>query len=52
MRCDRSSCLLIILTRHGCEKRLTKIGASVAIAFVMLYSVIDDLVKKFKEKMA
>ena len=25
-----------------------KIGASIAIAFVMLYSVIDDLVKKFK----
>jgi len=29
-----------------------KIGAAVAIAFVMLYSVIDDLVKKFQEKQA
>merc|ERR1719152_1029787 len=29
-----------------------KIGAAIAIAFVMLYSVIDDLVKKFKEKSA
>ena len=29
-----------------------KIGAAVAIAFVMLYSVIDDLVKKFSEKSA
>jgi solute carrier family 35 protein E1 len=29
-----------------------KIGAAVAIAFVMLYSVIDDLVKKMKEKSA
>jgi len=29
-----------------------KIGAAVAIAFVMLYSVIDDLVKKFQAKMA
>merc|ERR1719201_1104469 len=28
-----------------------KIGAAIAIAFVMLYSVIDDLVKKFKSKM-
>ena len=27
-----------------------KIGAAVAIAFVMLYSVIDDLVKKFKKE--
>ena len=26
-----------------------KIGAAVAIAFVMLYSVIDDLVKKFMD---
>ena len=26
-----------------------KIGAAVAIAFVMLYSVIDDLVKKFTD---
>ena len=36
-------------------KKLTdeqKIGAAVAIAFVMLYSVIDDLVKKFSEKKA
>ena len=35
-------------------KKLTteqKIGAAIAIAFVMLYSVIDDLVKKFKAKM-
>jgi len=34
-------------------KKLTseqKIGAAIAIAFVMLYSVIDDLVKKVKEK--
>ena len=29
-----------------------KIGAAIAISFVMLYSVIDDLVKKFKEKYA
>ena len=29
-----------------------KIGAAIAIAFVMLYSIIDDLVKKFKAKMA
>ena len=29
-----------------------KIGAAIAIAFVMLYSVIDDLVKKFKAKLA
>merc|ERR1712193_376877 len=29
-----------------------KIGAAIAISFVMLYSVIDDLVKKFKAKMA
>ena len=31
-------------------KKLTfeqKVGAAIAIAFVMLYSVIDDLVKKF-----
>ena len=27
-----------------------KIGAAVAIAFVMLYSVIDDIVKKFKKE--
>jgi solute carrier family 35 protein E1 len=34
-------------------KKLTteqKIGAAIAIAFVMLYSVIDSLVKKFQEK--
>jgi len=29
-----------------------KIGAAIAIAFVMLYSIIDDLVKKVKAKMA
>merc|ERR1711871_105802 len=29
-----------------------KIGASIAIAFVMLYSVIDDLVKKYQAKTA
>ena len=29
-----------------------KIGAAVAIAFVMLYSVIDDIVKSVKAKMA
>merc|ERR1719424_2296551 len=29
-----------------------KIGAAIAISFVMLYSVIDDLVKKFSEKSA
>ena len=29
-----------------------KIGATIAIAFVMLYSIIDDLVKKFTEKKA
>ena len=29
-----------------------KIGATIAIAFVMLYSVIDDLVAKIKAKMA
>merc|ERR1719460_3624089 len=36
-------------------KKLTteqKIGAAIAVAFVMLYSVIDDLVKKVKAKMA
>ena len=36
-------------------KKLTdeqKIGAAVAIAFVMLYSVIDEIVKKFSEKKA
>ena len=29
-----------------------KIGAAIAISFVLLYSVIDDLVKKFSEKSA
>ena len=29
-----------------------KVGAAVAIAFVMLYSVIDDLVKKYTAKAA
>ncbi len=36
-------------------KKLTteqKIGAAIAIAFVMLYSVIDDLGKKLKAKSA
>ena len=31
------------------QKRL-RLGAAVAIAFVMLYSVIDDLVKKYMAK--